>query len=366
MLLACSLAADDPAWAEDVSFRDPEDGAFDVSDYLLNQKGVFPVPMVTTEPAIGYGGGAMLLYFSESFAEANASARDSGIMQPPNITGIGGGLTENGTWMAALGHFRTWGGDRFRYLGALARINLVTDYYGLLDRAREYELDGDFLMQQLLARVGDSRWYFGLRYSWFDSEVRFTGEIAEELGGIELTPRVGKGGFVVDYDSRDNIFFPGRGTYAEFEALFARDWLGSSRSFETYAARAYKWIPMGEKWNLALRIDAQASDGDIPFYAQPSVSLRGLPRGRIQDQYTLTGEIEGRWNVRPRWYLLAFGGIGRAWGRWKDFDAADDAWGAGVGFRYLIARKLGMTAGMDFATSEDDNAFYIQVGSAWR
>jgi hypothetical protein len=38
----------------------------------------------------------------------------------------------------------------------------------------------------------------------------------------------------------------------------------------------------------------------------------------------------------------------------------------GAGFRYLIARKLGVSIGIDVAHSKDQNAFYIQVGSAWR
>ena len=39
-------------------------------------------------------------------------------------------------------------------------------------------------------------------------------------------------------------------------------------------------------------------------------------------------------------------------------------WGAGGPL--LIARKLGLSVGIDVAHSKDQNAFYIQVGSAWR
>ncbi|KDP84514.1 hypothetical protein CF70_018925 [Cupriavidus sp. SK-3] len=37
----------------------------------------------------------------------------------------------------------------------------------------------------------------------------------------------------------------------------------------------------------------------------------------------------------------------------------------GGGFRYLIARRLGVSTGIDVAHSRDQNAFYVQVGSAW-
>ncbi|KOQ34007.1 glyceraldehyde-3-phosphate dehydrogenase, partial [Achromobacter xylosoxidans] len=79
-------------------FTDPEDRGFDISNYLLHNKGLMPVPAVITEPAVGYGGGLMLLYFSESMSEAGERARASGeAAAPPNITGAGGLMTENGS-----------------------------------------------------------------------------------------------------------------------------------------------------------------------------------------------------------------------------------------------------------------------------
>jgi hypothetical protein len=44
-------------------FTDPQDGKFDASNWLINKKGFLPVPIIITEPAIGYGGGAALLFF---------------------------------------------------------------------------------------------------------------------------------------------------------------------------------------------------------------------------------------------------------------------------------------------------------------
>jgi hypothetical protein len=38
-------------------FFDPEDGQFDLSYFLENPRGFLPIPIVVTEPAIGYGGG---------------------------------------------------------------------------------------------------------------------------------------------------------------------------------------------------------------------------------------------------------------------------------------------------------------------
>ena len=171
---------------------------------------------------------------------------------------------------------------------------------------------------------------------------------------------------VVDYDSRDNIFYPTNGTYAEFEADLARGGLGSSTNFQEQSARAYQWIPLSKSWVLGLRADTGFSQGNIPFFAQPYVSLRGVSEAKFQDSNQLTAEAEIRWNVTPRWSVLGFGGVGKAYGHLHSFGDAPTAFGFGTGFRYLVARKLGLAMGVDVAHGPGQNAFYVQVGSAWR
>lgn len=357
-----------PAPKPKLSFFDPEDGMLDMSDFLLNHKGALPVPTVITEPAIGYGFGLGLAFFSESMAEAAQKAKASGSgPAPPNITAVGGAYTENGTWAAGAAHFHTWNGDRIRYLGAIAKVDANLEYFGQSNQSRAYQLEGFALIQQLLFRLGDSHWYVGPRYVYADTTATFKfGGTATELGPVDHSQRIGKGGVVVDYDSRDNFFFPSKGTYAELEAQFARSGFGSSQSFDMYNARGYTWLPLARTWILGLRADTQFSTGDVPFYAQPYVDLRGVQKGRYQDRNAVMAEMELRWDVTPRWSVLAFTGTGKAYGRWDSFSDASTVFSVGGGFRYMIARKLGISMGIDVAHSRDQNAFYIQVGSAWR
>ena len=57
LILAALLLAG-PARADLLEgFRDPQDGKFDLSEWLLDRKGVLPVPLLITEPALGLGGG---------------------------------------------------------------------------------------------------------------------------------------------------------------------------------------------------------------------------------------------------------------------------------------------------------------------
>ena len=59
MVVTCDVYADE----QPLRFTDPEDGQLDMSDFLLKHKGALPVPIVITEPAVGYGFGLGLLFF---------------------------------------------------------------------------------------------------------------------------------------------------------------------------------------------------------------------------------------------------------------------------------------------------------------
>ena len=63
---------------------------------------------------------------------------------------------------------------------------------------------------------------------------------------------------------------------------------------------------------------------------------------------------------------IGFLGAGRAWGSSTKFDDADTVTAWGLGFRYLVARKLGIYMGADLAKGPEETAIYIQAGSAWR
>ena len=52
------------------SFKDmfisKDDGAVDMSEFLNSNTGFLPVPIIVTEPAVGFGGGLALAYFHKN------------------------------------------------------------------------------------------------------------------------------------------------------------------------------------------------------------------------------------------------------------------------------------------------------------
>ncbi|MBP1660974.1 MAG: glyceraldehyde 3-phosphate dehydrogenase, partial [Candidatus Aminicenantes bacterium] len=117
--------------------------------------------------------------------------------------------------------------------------------------------------------------------------------------------------------------------------------------------------------NVGLRYESRFSLGPVPFWARPVVSLRGAPVTKYQNENTTLMEAEVDWNLYKRWTLVGFTGLGNAFSSFTEFDEGKSVRTLGAGFRYMIARKLGVHMGMDFAVSADDFAFYVVFGSAW-
>ncbi len=109
VLLTILAAVPAPAGDFDI-FKDPEDGRFDADEWLLGRSGFLPVPIIITEPAVGYGLGMALAFFH--------GPRD-GNGGPPSVSAVAAGYTESTTWFVGGGHFGSWKDDTIRYTGGL-------------------------------------------------------------------------------------------------------------------------------------------------------------------------------------------------------------------------------------------------------
>jgi hypothetical protein len=356
-------------------FKDPEDGEFDASEYLLDHKGVLPIPVLITEPAVGYGGGLALMWFSESIREvAERSAASGAKLAPPNIYGAMLAGTENGTKMGGAAARMTFDQGRWLYRGAGAAMNINLDFYGVgatlgrsgIDKIG-YNLKGAMLLQEANRRLGSSKHFLGARFLYMDIETRLDASIEDaNLTPRELAKRTSQLGLRWLYDSRDNIFATRHGTDAAVDTMFSSPSIGSDNTFQTYRAHVFHYLQPTQSTVLAFRVDGRAARGDVPFYQLPFIDMRGIPAARYQDESTAILEAEARYYVTPRWIVLGFGGAGRAWGRRLAFDDADTQVTKGVGFRYVLARRLGLAVGIDVAWGPEKAAWYLSMGNSWR
>ncbi len=371
-LTALAPAASSAAPWDDEIFRDPVDGRLDASRWLLERKGFLPVPIVITEPAIGYGGGAALLFFHRN-PDAPPSPAGVRTFEPPDITAGAAFGTENGTKGGGIGHLGFSEGRRWRYLAGLARGSINLAWYGTpgigtgaTADGRDVNLDGSLAVADVRRRFGDTEWWAGLRYMGSNVKVKFARDGSPEPPRADLDAAMSGLGPVVEYDGRDNIFTPNAGLRAYFEAIRFAPSLGSDYEFTRSRLALQGFHPVGDSLVVGLRADVQAVDGDAPFYARPFIELRGIPAMRYQGDRVALAEIEGRWNLDGRWSLVGFAGAGRAAGSNSALRDEPSRTTVGVGFRYLLTRALGMRVGIDVARGPEDKAVYLIMGSAWR
>ena len=377
LLLSTLNAAEITKKEDDGLFTSDEDGAFDVSDYLGTRYGFLPVPSIITEPAIGYGAGLGLMFLHDTFN----SSKDR--KSPPSISGVFLGGTENGTKMIGAMHLGFWKEDTIRSTTFLGTMNVNINFY-LRNIGVDMNMQGYFGYQELMFRLGESNFFLGANYMYSDmSTQRNKGEypILDPLFSHEF--KMGALAGIVQYDTRDSIFTPSNGLFAKATLRRFDDSLGGNENFWRYGAKALYFTPIANDFTLGIRVEGEAvssSDGDaVPFFANPSINMRGIAAMRYQGEKMLLSELQLRWEFMPRWNLVLFGGAGKVFGKETVFDTtlspiqidtnfanAQLHTAGGAGFRYELARKFGLWGGLDFATSEDqDIAMYITVGSAW-
>jgi hypothetical protein len=345
-------------------FRDPQDEQIDLSRFLANAHGFLPTPIVVTEPAVGYGGGAIGM-----FLRPRSQAGEQGWARP-NISAIGALATENGTQAAFAADASRWRDGHLETLagGGAGHVNL--DFYGLGrdDDAQEpvrYSLDfGLAFVQGSWHFDAKSPWSFGLRYVYAQVEPQLRDPPLSPALADRVDVVVSAPAGVLEFDSRDNVFTPTRGVYAESVLLASLEDLGANDEFERFQQTLMVWYPLRDDITLGLRGDYQRASDETPFFLRPYVKLRGVPAMRYQGDWTASAEIEMRWQFRGRWSAIAAAGVGTARTSGDAADTQDLASGA-VGFRYELARKFGLHAGMDIAASSETTAVYFQIGNAW-
>ena len=357
-------AAEPTGWRALVT--DPEDGRFDMSNWLLRNKGFLPVPMIITEPAVGYGGGLGLIFF-----HPNEGQGVDGKPMPPSVSAVFGMGTENGTWAGGAAHIGFWRQNTIRTTSALIVPSVNIDFFGGGDLPEipggiAYQLQGWMAVQNALFRISASNWWAGAQFIYLDAETSLRDPppqpALEQLAG---NVRNLAAGAMLQYDSRNNIFSPTTGWAG---TLRLRQHWGEFHDDFKYAAMdadSKYYFRAGEDWYFGWRVKGAFSGDETPFYALPFISMRGIALARYQGEQVLSTEIEARYAIDSRWSVLGFGGVGRAASSEEKLSKASDRWAGGAGFRYLIARQMGFQTGVDIARGPEEWAFYIQVGSSW-
>jgi hypothetical protein len=345
---------------------------FDMSHYLLKRKGFLPIPIIITEKAVGYGGGLAGLWFG---TPPTPPPGEEDKFQTPRVTGAAA-FYAGESYGAGGGVYLPMHGDQIRYYGIALGSSLGLKYYGfdpdapIADNPLLYTFKLVGTTQRLQYRLRDTPFYVGAHYEFGSTSSEFDFGFVRPLGvgGRDLDYTVSGAGLSAEYDTRDNFLDAKRGQDVLASAMWYGPALGGTTSFGKFKTAALLYDQPAKEWGYGVRAEVRSAWGDIPFFEMPYVSLRGITKQQFSNNVALMQENEVRYTVAPRWTILGFGGAGYSAPAWHRLDDGHASYAGGVGFRYLLATRLGLGTGVDLAMGSggDSPSIYFQIGSAWR
>lgn len=201
----------------------------------------------------------------------------------------------------------------------------------------------------------------GMRYP--DSSLFFRQPVTGNQGGWVSGP-----GWAVVWDSRNNLYYPSSGVYAEISgSVFSRA-TGSQFAYTAWLGdwRVYHSLP--RKWGvLAGNVFIQYNPGNPPFRQMGILggenTGRGYYQGRYRDRDHLVIQGEYRLKVWKRMGMAFFGGLATvfrdtpAGAPWHPF--------YGFGFRGKLLRKEYLNVRLDIGWGRSGRQYYFTLDEAF-
>jgi hypothetical protein len=334
-------------------------------------KGVTPLvaPIPFKNSQFGWGG-ALMLGLIHRF--------DPDTTIKPSTGAIAALASENGTWGVMGLELARFGHDTWRVRGMAAYMDLKYDFYGIGidagEAGRSVPLDQTLFMTggTLLRRVA-GKFYLGASIIWMETTVslRDSGGPAVPVVPDQSTTQLLAPGVQAEFDTRDDDYWPLRGSLAELKARFFTTASGESGTFQRYQL-AWSWFNAlrGRSLVLATNINACAAPGDAPFYGLCSLgsgryTMRGYTQGRYRDHYGNVVQMELRGHSAGRFGATVFGAVGQVALGLSDIFNAQLLPAGGLGLRYQLTRKYPMHMRLDYAWGRDGGLLYFSVGEAF-
>ena len=296
---------------------------------------------------------------------------------PPSATGVGGFKTSNDSWAAGVLQSLHLGHDRFRLLGVVAYSDINYDFFGIGQSAGNSGISialnqaGSVAMLEGLVRVAP-RWFAGARYQILKMTVG-TGSVTlpdgPTLPPLDANLRTASLGPRLEYDSRDNAFYPRHGMQVQGIANLYGKGVGGQRSYQVYDGWVNRYHAVGSRHVIAWHVGACGTDGPVPFYdlclLGKNRDLRGYTAGQYRDRAMVAAQAEWRSEVWWRFGAAAFVGGGEVARDFGSLTWTDVLPGSGVGLRFTLAKRNHVNLRVDYAWGKDSTALYVGVAEAF-
>jgi hypothetical protein len=270
--------------------------------------------------------------------------------------------------------------ERYIWTGEIVLGRLPQNFWGIgRNTPKDAEVLFDqkqiLIVQSIYTKVGPSV-FTGPRFRY----VRLFDVSFKSPDGVPVTfpSLTGEGGHTglafgwgIQYDRRNRLLTPTRGSFMEMNTVYQHKNVGSTYTFGKIEldARNYFDLRGDENSVLAVQIRSVHAFGDVPFDLMPFLGgagiMRGIYQGRYRDKNSTAGQVEFRQHIFWRIGAVAFfsaGTIGASAAQ-----AFDSAWryAGGGGIRFNIGRYEMTNIRFDFGFGPNMSGAYITFGEAF-
>lgn len=340
----------------------------DKSSENVKDSGFIFIPAFFYSPETKIAGGASVIYYYRS-ANSAPTVRPSTI-QPTFI------YTQKNQIITSVLTDLYWREETYRLNGAVSFKKYPDKFFGVgsetTDAMEEDYRPKTFAFFLNLFRKVRPGLNFGLLYEYRHDSITETeengllasGNINGSDGGT-----VSGAGILVNWDTRDNIFYPTKGSFHQFSAAFFGSALGSNFSFNRYVLDLRKYVSLSASGVFAFQGFASftTSNPSFQFLSQFGGQniMRGYYEGRYRDKHGFVLQTEYRQRLFGRIGLVGFLGLGEVASELDGFDLEEARISVGLGLRYLYSSTEGINVRIAVGFSGGTPGPYITINEAF-
>lgn len=333
------------------------------------------VPLITNNPAMKTGFGALGLYFFKF------SKNDS--LSPPSLVSLYTLYSTNKSYVFTPAGRFFWNADKNRATIGFGTLRVNNDF--------NYDQDGNdlrlvyseirnFITLEYSRQIFND-FYLGLLYLGTQTNYRFDqGSEGENESTREFFQQngiednfVSSLGLNLSFDNRDYVYYPTKGFTFSVRPKLNASWLGSENDYVDIDYSFAKFLSLNKNKILAFSLSGGFAFGDVPFdgYQNYGIrnSLRGYETGKYKGKHMVALQAEYRWAFYKKWGAVFFGGTGSIWGNENNGEEEFERhWlpSAGLGLRYMVSSSKKINLRLDYAIGVDGNqGLYFGVMEAF-
>jgi len=213
--------------------------------------------------------------------------------------------------------------------------------------------------------------YVGLKYQFENYKLLKIGRLLSESDAVGSRGGTMSGlGFLIHWDTRDNIFSPLSGNYWQFQTVINGSYAGSDYHYTFVKADLRKYFPLFSGHVLAIQGMGQWVTGDnAPFHKLAKLGgqdiMRGYYSGRYRDKMMVALQAEYRLPVW-RWFgAVGFAGLGDVADKFGNLRLGDFKYSVGAGLRFMLDKKDRTQLRFDFGWGKGTSGMYFTAGEAF-